>query len=180
MLEETASMCTEEEKMVLPCSLIKLVKTVGYCFSSSSVIHFSQIITFFSVSKNMLTGCYSCLVANHMVYILDVALWVFGPALVHPRGVRREDKSCSTWQKLEVSKWHQVTAGMCAGGAEVPESHEHLGHLHKAVSFITCPTACPGCTPPRQGDSNKKKKPYAPMDTVCTHLYCKCFSRGSG
>lgn len=121
MLEETASICIEEEKMVLSCSLIKLVKTVGYAFSSSSVVHFSQTITLFSKSKNMLIVCCSCLVANHMVYILNVALWVFGPALVHPRGVRRADTFCSTWQKLEVSKWQQVTAGMSSGGADVPE-----------------------------------------------------------
>lgn len=100
--------------MFLPCSLIILAKTVGDDFSSSPAVHFSQTITFSSMSKNMLILYYSCLVASHMVYILHVALWVFGPALVHLRKVRREDTTCSTWQKLEVSKWHQMTPGLPA------------------------------------------------------------------
>lgn len=116
------------------------------------------------MSENMLIGYYSCLVANHMVYILQMALWVFVPALVHLREVGREDTTCSTWQKLEVSKWHQRTPGLSAGGAEAFESHKSLGHLHRAASFITCPTTRPGCTPGK-GDGGKKK-------VLCTHGHC--------
>lgn len=61
--------------MSLPCTLIKLVKAVGYYFSSSSVVHFYQTVTFSSMSRDMLMGYYSSLVANHTVYILHVALW---------------------------------------------------------------------------------------------------------
>jgi len=67
--------------MFLPCSLIKLVKALGEDFSSLSAVHFSQTITFSSMSKNMLMGYYRCLVANHMVYILHA--WPHG-CLVQP------------------------------------------------------------------------------------------------
>ena len=88
--------------------------------------------------------------------MLHVALGVFGPALVHIREVRRDNTTCSTWQKLEVSKWHQMTPGLSAGGAETLESRRSLGHLCRAASFITCPTARLGCTPGK-GDEGKEK-----------------------
>lgn len=100
-------------KMFLPRSLIKLVKAVGDDLSSSSTVHFSQTITFSSMSKNMPIGYYSCLAANHMVYISYVALQVFGPALLHLRKVRREGTTCSTCLKLEVCKWYQMSWAVC-------------------------------------------------------------------
>lgn len=103
---------------------------------------------------------------------------MFGPDLVHIRKVRREDMICSTWQKLKVSKWHQMTTGSSTGDAETLGSYKSLEYFHRAASFITSPTAHPGYTPGKGDEDNKMS--YAPVDTACSHLHGECFSNCSG
>lgn len=54
----------------------------------------------------MLIEHYNSMVARQIIYILRLALWVFGPALVHLRAIRREDTNL---QHLAEAGGEQVT-----------------------------------------------------------------------